>query len=445
LGIKREGTVEDSEHSVGQRQSFAYVSWQMFCDHPVLGVGFGRFYDRKLPYLSDRSQNFELESLRPLHHHNTLLSVLTETGIVGLAAFVGVFVAWTRCSWRLATDVVSSWTRAQGILMLALIANYLCSAVFHDLTLLPSQELLLFAFAAITVNLNQCAATSASPATSHRRRLSLRSYFRRDTAAADSTTRESATSPHANLFGMQVSRNTMQQTVHTILNWCREPRGPVARFVVTPNVDHVVLFHQRADVRAAYQDASLVLADGTPLVWAARLLKQPLPERVAGSDLVPQLFASAKTPLRVYLLGAEPGVAERAAVQIAHQWPNVCVVGTNSPPIGFENDDAENDRICRAIADVSPDLLIVGLGAPKQETWAHRHHHQLQVKVIVCAGATIDFLAGHRRRSPVWMRRVGLEWLHRLGSEPRRLARRYARDAWIFPQLVWRQWRDAGT
>jgi len=81
LGIKREGTVEDSEHSVSQRQSFAYVSWQMFCDHPVFGVGFGRFYDRKLPYLSDRSQNFELESLRPLHHHNTLLSVLTETGL----------------------------------------------------------------------------------------------------------------------------------------------------------------------------------------------------------------------------------------------------------------------------------------------------------------------------------------------------------------------------
>ncbi len=156
IGLKREGTVEDSEHSVDQRESFTYVSWQMFCDHPILGVGFGRFYDQKLPYLSDRSQNFELESLRPLHHHNTLLSVLTETGLVGLAAFVGVFAFWIRCAWRLTVGAGSSnWVRAQGILMLALIANFMCSAVFHDLTLLASQELLLFTFAAITVNLHQ--------------------------------------------------------------------------------------------------------------------------------------------------------------------------------------------------------------------------------------------------------------------------------------------------
>jgi N-acetylglucosaminyldiphosphoundecaprenol N-acetyl-beta-D-mannosaminyltransferase len=240
---------------------------------------------------------------------------------------------------------------------------------------------------------------------------------------------------------MQVSPNTMQQTVGTILDWCREPRGTAARFVVTPNVDHAVLFHQRADVRAAYGDASLVLADGTPLVWAARLLKQPLPERVAGSDLVPQLFASTETPLRVFLLGAEPGVAELAASRISTQWPNIRIVGTHSPPIGFEKDAVENARVFEFVAEASPDLVIVGLGAPKQEIWVHCHHRQLQAKVLICAGATIDFLAGHRRRSPVWMRRVGLEWLHRLCTEPRRLASRYLRDAWVFPQLVWRQWR----
>jgi N-acetylglucosaminyldiphosphoundecaprenol N-acetyl-beta-D-mannosaminyltransferase len=244
---------------------------------------------------------------------------------------------------------------------------------------------------------------------------------------------------------MQVSRNTMLQSVSTILDWCREPRGTSARFVVTPNVDHAVLFQQRADVRAAYSDASLVLADGTPLVWAARLLKQPLPERVAGSDLVPKLFGSTEVPLRVYLLGAAQGVAELAALQISHQWPNVRIVGTYSPPIGFENDSAENARIFAAVANGDPDLVIVGLGAPKQEIWVHRHHRQLQAKVVICAGATIDFLAGHRRRSPVWMRNLGLEWVHRLYTEPRRLAGRYLRDAWVFPQLVWRQWRGAGA
>ncbi len=362
LGIKREGTVEDSEHSVGQRESFAYVSWQMFCDHPVLGVGFGRFYDCKLPYLSDRSQNFELESLRRLHHHNTLLSVLTETGLVGLAAFVGVFAVWVRSGWGLATNCESSsWTRAQGILMLALVANYQCSAVFHDLTLLPSQELLLFVFAAVTVNLSQRTATVAAGANNRVGWLGSALREGRGIATTATPIEELARGAHANLFGMQVSRVTMQQTVATLLNWCREPRGDASRYIVTPNADHAVLFQQRTDVQAAYRDASLVLADGTPLVWASRLLGQSLPERVAGSDLVPQLFAAAETPLRVFLLGAAPGVAEMAATQITHQWSAVRVVGTSSPPLGFEKDPVENGRVFDAIAAAAPDLVIVGL------------------------------------------------------------------------------------
>jgi O-antigen ligase len=128
----------------------------MFCDHPILGVGFGRFFDQKLPYLSDRRQKVELESIRGLHHHNTLLSVLTETGLIGLASFVAVFVAWGRSAWTLArTADAAPWIRAHGVLTLALMANYFSSAIFHDLTLLPSQELLLFIFAGLTVNLRQ--------------------------------------------------------------------------------------------------------------------------------------------------------------------------------------------------------------------------------------------------------------------------------------------------
>jgi N-acetylglucosaminyldiphosphoundecaprenol N-acetyl-beta-D-mannosaminyltransferase len=112
-----------------------------------------------------------------------------------------------------------------------------------------------------------------------------------------------------------------------------------------------------------------------------------------------------------------------------------------SPPIGFESSPEENARILAAVAAARPDLLILGLGAPKQEIWIHQHQGQLEAKVALCAGATIDFLAGHRRRSPVWMRQAGLEWVHRVWSEPRRLASRYARDAWFFPQIVWREWR----
>jgi O-antigen ligase len=129
----------------------------MFCDHPVLGVGFGRFYDAKLPYLSDRRQQIELESIRGLHHHNTLLSILTETGLVGIAAFMAVLIAWVRAAWVLATRAEQQWYRAHGVLMVAILVNYLSSALFHDLTLLPSQELLVFLMAVFTVNLHQVA------------------------------------------------------------------------------------------------------------------------------------------------------------------------------------------------------------------------------------------------------------------------------------------------
>jgi N-acetylglucosaminyldiphosphoundecaprenol N-acetyl-beta-D-mannosaminyltransferase len=243
-----------------------------------------------------------------------------------------------------------------------------------------------------------------------------------------------------NLFGMHISRITMRDAIDCFQRWCAEPRGVSCRYIVTPNVDHAVMFQHRIDLRDAYDDASLVLADGLPLVIASRLVRQPLPQRVAGSDLVPQLFAAGK-PLKVFLLGAAPGVAHAAAARIEHLWPTVQVVGTCSPPLGFETDAAENERILAAIADSRPDLLIVGFGAPKQELWVHRFRHELAAKVAICAGATIDFLAGHRRRSPVWMRHVGLEWLYRVASEPRRLAGRYARDAREFPPLVWRELR----
>jgi N-acetylglucosaminyldiphosphoundecaprenol N-acetyl-beta-D-mannosaminyltransferase len=447
VGLEREGSAAESEHSVDQRKSFAYVSWHMFRENPVLGVGFGRFYDRKLPYLSDRSQDFELESIRGLHHHNTLLSVLTETGIVGLTLFVAMFVVWASTAWRLAhTENLPLWSRTFGVLLLALIANYLCSALFHDLTLLPSQQLLLFAFAAFTVNMRQQAPFGA---TEPRRRsivwptLPNTQPMSELAMTSQPETRCCPVGGHVELFGMRIARIDMSRAVAQVFEWCRAPRGEACRFVVTPNVDHAVLFQHRLDLRVAYANAALVLADGAPVVLASRLLGRPLPERVAGSDLVPQLFASASetNPLRVFLLGAAPGIAEAAARRIESEWPFVRVVGCYSPPLGFERDNLENAQIFSRVAEAGPDVLIVGFGAPKQEIWVHEHSRQLQAKVAICAGATIDFLAGNRERSPVWMRRAGLEWLHRLATEPRRLATRYARDAWIFPQLVWREWR----
>lgn len=243
------------------------------------------------------------------------------------------------------------------------------------------------------------------------------------------------------LFGMQVDRLTMPEAVSRLLDWARQPHG-VCRYVVTPNVDHALMFQRRADFRTAYEQASLVLADGAPVVWASRLLGRRLPERVAGSDLTLKLFdaASAAEPLTVFLLGAAPGVADRAAANIERRWPGVRVVGSFSPPLGFERDETCCREILQRIAEAKPHVLVIGLGAPKQELWIAQYHDRVAARVALCVGATIDFLAGHKRRAPVWMRRAGLEWLHRAATEPRRLLLRYLRGACQFPPLVLRQW-----
>lgn len=252
------------------------------------------------------------------------------------------------------------------------------------------------------------------------------------------------------IFGMRIHSVNMATAVDAVLGWCREPLAGPCRYVVTPNVDHAVMYQSSARLREAYNKASLVLADGNPIVLASRLLRRPLPERVAGSDLVPAIFdrcekvksGSTHRELRVFYLGARPGVAARAA-QVTHQrWKQIEVVGTYSPPLGFEQDDSECRRIVQLIAKAKPDLLLIGLGAPKQELWIEKHASQLEAKVALCVGATIDFLAGEKTRSPVWMQKIGFEWLHRLLSEPKRLAFRYLRDAWVFPKLLWKEYRD---
>lgn len=246
-----------------------------------------------------------------------------------------------------------------------------------------------------------------------------------------------------NLFGIRIDAIRMNEAVANVRQWIDVPDSK-CRYVVTPNVDHAVLLQEHEGLRQSYRDADLILADGHPIVWASRLLGQPLPERVPGSELVPKLFDSfaESESLRVFLLGAAVGVAAKAAENMKLQWPEVKTVGVYSPPKGFENDAEESNYILGRIALCQPDVVVVGLGAPKQEVWVHQHRDQIQARVALCVGATIDFLAGEKRRAPVWMQKSGIEWLHRMCSEPKRLVKRYAKDAWIFPQLIWQQMMD---
>ena len=244
------------------------------------------------------------------------------------------------------------------------------------------------------------------------------------------------------LFGIQIDAFRMQEAVQRLRKWISQDRPDTGcRYVVTPNVDHTVLLAENESFREAYEDAHMILADGHPIVWASRLLGRPLPERVPGSELVPKLFDSFSRSgkLKVFLLGAAEGVAAKASQRINEEWSNVETVGVYSPPLGFENDPEESNYILGRIALTRPDVVVVGLGAPKQELWVHQYSDQIQAKVAFCVGATIDFLAGEKQRAPVWMQRSGVEWLHRMLSEPNRLVKRYARDAVIFPQLFVKQ------
>jgi len=248
--------------------------------------------------------------------------------------------------------------------------------------------------------------------------------------------RDDGMSKKLQMFGIDFDPITMAQAVSEILSWIKESEHR-CRYVVTPNVDHVVKFQNDQSLRASYKDASLVVVDGKPVLWASKILK-PLPETVPGSDLCPAIFdAMEQMPgTRVFLLGAAEGVAKKAALEITKRWPWITVCGYYSPPMGFNAQALTNETAIALINKEKPDVLIVGLGAPKQEIWTHAMQNNLQVKVALCVGASIDFLAGEKARAPHFMRAVGLEWLHRALSEPKRLMGRYWHDAKVFPRIV---------
>ncbi|OYY48422.1 MAG: glycosyltransferase [Methylophilaceae bacterium 17-44-8] len=246
------------------------------------------------------------------------------------------------------------------------------------------------------------------------------------------------------LFNIDIDQLTMKETVEKISLWVLSD-ALQNHYVVTPNVDHIVNLHSNTKFKHAYTGASLVVADGRPVVLASRLLGKPLPEVVPGSDLVPAIFDyfqyEKKQPLRVFLLGAMPGVAEKALTNIHEKWPLVNVVGIFSPDFGFEKSAEASQTICQLVSEAKADVVVFGVGAPKQELWSKQYAQQLNTKVILCVGATIDFLAGEKARAPMWVRKIGMEWLHRLMTEPKRLAKRYLVDAFIFPVLVFKEWR----
>jgi N-acetylglucosaminyldiphosphoundecaprenol N-acetyl-beta-D-mannosaminyltransferase len=220
-------------------------------------------------------------------------------------------------------------------------------------------------------------------------------------------------------------------------------------WIATVNVNLICLAARESSFRALLSSADVVTADGMPIVWVSRFGEHPLRERVTGADLLkPLAVRAARESWRLFLCGGEPGVAERVAESLCAHAPGLQVAGMAAPIFPTEastTDPALNRALLGAIRKSRPDILLVALGSPKQEKWIHHHLEtgQLDVPVVVGIGAGFDFLAGRQRRAPQWMRNSGLEWVHRVASQPFRLGPRYASDGLSFARLFIQSMRRA--
>jgi len=260
-------------------------------------------------------------------------------------------------------------------------------------------------------------------------------------AFTDSTPTRDPAVEWCRLGNVPLSRVSLGQTVDLIALWAREEPF---RLVVTPNVDHIVKLQDDHAFREAYSHAALSLPDGMPVLWAARYLGLPSLDKVSGSDLVPALcMRAAAEGVRVFFAGGRSQEDLENGLEIIRERYPGLTAGGSCPPFGFEKDPEQSAQLAEAIREFRTELLLFACGAPKSDIWMHRHRERLGRGVGIGIGAGFDFLVGRARRAPLWMQRVGMEWLWRLAREPRRLARRYLWDDLGFFPLVWRWKRDA--
>jgi N-acetylglucosaminyldiphosphoundecaprenol N-acetyl-beta-D-mannosaminyltransferase len=237
------------------------------------------------------------------------------------------------------------------------------------------------------------------------------------------------------LLGLPVDQLTEADTIESVLGAVRAGRGGC---LFTPNLQHMQAFANGAD-GAVYDRSSklpgarLVVADGMPLIWASRLRGTPLPERVAGSNLIWSLTAEAtRRDASIFLLGGNPGAAEACAERMRDEYPGVRIAGLMAPPHGFESDPRAIGEIVQTLRAAAPEIVYLALGFPKQEELALQLASLMPATWFVGVGISFSFVCGEMRRAPQWMQAAGLEWVARLVQEPRRLFRRYVIDGLPF-------------
>jgi N-acetylglucosaminyldiphosphoundecaprenol N-acetyl-beta-D-mannosaminyltransferase len=233
----------------------------------------------------------------------------------------------------------------------------------------------------------------------------------------------SGTPGRVNLLGLELDNVTSAEAIDRVMAALAEGRGG---WVLTPNLHILRKFVIDPSYSSVAGGSTLRVADGMPLIWASRLRRTPLVERVAGSELIWDLSArAAKEGRSVFFLGGNPGTAERAAAKLREQSPSLKVAGCDCPPMGYEKDPETLARIERLVTEARPDICYIGITPDKGDYLISRLRTLLPGTWFMGVGISFSYVCGDVRHAPVWMRRVGLEWFYRLVQEPRRLGRRY--------------------
>lgn len=228
------------------------------------------------------------------------------------------------------------------------------------------------------------------------------------------------------LLNTYVNNFDMSETLQAIESLLESDKKS---YVVPINVDVVIKIEEDDYLKEIVNNAEIVLVDGKPLIWISKLHKKPIKAKISGSDLVPLLFErGSKKGYSFFVIGGAEGVAEKAKQNLKIKFPQIKIVGTYAPPIGFDKDENELQKINQMINDSEADIVIACFGCPKQEKWIYNNYQKYNAKVSICAGATVDFLAGNVKRAPRWMSEHGLEWFYRFLQEPKRMFKRYFVD-----------------
>ena len=251
----------------------------------------------------------------------------------------------------------------------------------------------------------------------------------------------SGQTPRQTLFDLDIAAVNYHETVSLLCDSIEQP-DQGAKVVVTPNVDHLVQLDKNPELKTFYAEADFIFADGMPVIWASKLLKKPLPERVTGADLFVSICEQGqKKHWQMVLIGGRPGEEDMLASRFAQYFPGLSI-RIISPPMGFDPYGTEAEAIAQTIRQIQPQVVFVCLGFPKQERWALRYAATFNRGLVLCVGAAAEFALGLQKRAPLWMQKSGLEWLWRLLSNPKQLWRRYLLDDPYFLLLVWQAWRQ---